>query len=329
MRCTASSCARVRPSMTRALVRRGRRGRRAVQNGLHTPDKLYHSASLVYAPRHEHSDGSPASLGRNCARKSDRDDLAENRHRRARDARADLLEARLRRADALARKRADDLHPAGRAQVSRRRRGNHRARRRGAAHPVRGSSTRPKRSKTPSSSTCSARSGRTGSITPTTTSSLSGARTNAHGTMAIDRQGTGAGCAAHLHRRLFHLRSRLLQDPLADRLVDPGEPVRGLAGSGAGRFDQRRYLRAHRGAGRRRVRAARPARRVTCRASRSSLGFWTPLFAFIAFFMALNFQIASGAMFHYSFLSSGYGLPVLGSTLALALGGVRLPWSVR
>jgi uncharacterized membrane protein YphA (DoxX/SURF4 family) len=59
------------------------------------------------------------------------------------------------------------------------------------------------------------------------------------------------------------------------------------------------------------------------------LGFWTPVFAFVAFFMALNFQIASGAVFRYSFLTSGYGLPVLGSTLALALGGVRLPWSVR
>jgi uncharacterized membrane protein YphA (DoxX/SURF4 family) len=59
------------------------------------------------------------------------------------------------------------------------------------------------------------------------------------------------------------------------------------------------------------------------------LGFWTPLFAFAGFFMALNFQIASGAIFQYSFLTSGYGLPVLGSTLALALGGVRLPWSIR
>jgi thiosulfate dehydrogenase (quinone) large subunit len=59
------------------------------------------------------------------------------------------------------------------------------------------------------------------------------------------------------------------------------------------------------------------------------LGFWTPFFAFAGFFMALNFQIASGAVFRYSFLTSGYGLPVLGSTLALALGGVRLPWSIR
>jgi uncharacterized membrane protein YphA (DoxX/SURF4 family) len=58
-------------------------------------------------------------------------------------------------------------------------------------------------------------------------------------------------------------------------------------------------------------------------------GFWTPFAAFVAFFMALNFQFASGAVFHVSFLSSGYGLPVLGSTLALVLGGRGLPWSVR
>ena len=45
--------------------------------------------------------------------------------------------------------------------------------------------------------------------------------------------------------------------------------------------------------------------------------------------MALNFQIASGAVFRYSFLSSGYGLPVLGSTVAPMFGGSRLPWSVR
>jgi len=50
-------------------------------------------------------------------------------------------------------------------------------------------------------------------------------------------------------------------------------------------------------------------------------GVWTPLAAFVAFFMALNFQIASGALFTYSFLTSGYGLPVLGSTLALTLAG--------
>ena len=50
-------------------------------------------------------------------------------------------------------------------------------------------------------------------------------------------------------------------------------------------------------------------------------GVWTPLFAFIAFFMALNFHLGSGVLFKYSFLTNGYGLPVLGGTLALALAG--------
>ena len=59
------------------------------------------------------------------------------------------------------------------------------------------------------------------------------------------------------------------------------------------------------------------------------LGFWTPIFGLVAFFMALNFQIASGAIFTYGFLTSGYGLPVLGATLGLAVGGVRLPFSIR
>lgn len=59
------------------------------------------------------------------------------------------------------------------------------------------------------------------------------------------------------------------------------------------------------------------------------LGIWTPLAAFIAFLMAINFHIAAGTIFRYSFLTNGYGLPVLGSTLGLAIGGVRLPWSIR
>jgi hypothetical protein len=58
-------------------------------------------------------------------------------------------------------------------------------------------------------------------------------------------------------------------------------------------------------------------------------GVWTRVFAFVAFFMALNFHFASGALFSYSFLTNGYGLPVLGSTLGLAVGGIRLPWSLR
>jgi uncharacterized membrane protein YphA (DoxX/SURF4 family) len=59
------------------------------------------------------------------------------------------------------------------------------------------------------------------------------------------------------------------------------------------------------------------------------VGLWTPIFAFIAFFMVVNFAVASGLIFTYSYLTNGYGLPVIGSTLGLALGGVRLPWSVR
>jgi uncharacterized membrane protein YphA (DoxX/SURF4 family) len=59
------------------------------------------------------------------------------------------------------------------------------------------------------------------------------------------------------------------------------------------------------------------------------LGFWTPFFAAVAFFMVLNYHIASGALFEWSFLTNRMGLPMLGSTLGLALGGLRLPWSVR
>jgi uncharacterized membrane protein YphA (DoxX/SURF4 family) len=58
-------------------------------------------------------------------------------------------------------------------------------------------------------------------------------------------------------------------------------------------------------------------------------GLWTPVAAFVSFFMVFNFAVASGYMFKYSYLTNGYGLPVLGGTLALALGGVRLPFSLR
>jgi len=58
-------------------------------------------------------------------------------------------------------------------------------------------------------------------------------------------------------------------------------------------------------------------------------GFSTSLFAFIAFLMVLNYQVASGAIFAWSFLANRAGLPVLASTLGLAIGGVRLPWSIR
>ena len=58
-------------------------------------------------------------------------------------------------------------------------------------------------------------------------------------------------------------------------------------------------------------------------------GAWTRTAAILAFLMVLNFHVASGALFTYAFLTNGYGLPVLAATLGLAVGGVRLPFSLR
>ena len=57
-------------------------------------------------------------------------------------------------------------------------------------------------------------------------------------------------------------------------------------------------------------------------------GFKTRLAAALALFMVLNFHFASDVLFHYSYLTNGYGLPVIGSLLALALGGTGLPFSL-
>lgn len=59
------------------------------------------------------------------------------------------------------------------------------------------------------------------------------------------------------------------------------------------------------------------------------LGFWTRVAAILAFLMVLNFHVASGLVFQYRFLTNGYALPVLGGLLALALGGARLPLSLK
>jgi uncharacterized membrane protein YphA (DoxX/SURF4 family) len=59
------------------------------------------------------------------------------------------------------------------------------------------------------------------------------------------------------------------------------------------------------------------------------LGVWTPLAALLAFVMVLNIHVASGALFTSAFLTNGYGLPVLGPTLGLAIGGRRLPFSLK
>lgn len=45
-------------------------------------------------------------------------------------------------------------------------------------------------------------------------------------------------------------------------------------------------------------------------------------------FMVLNFHFAMGVLLRYSYLWNGYGPPVLGSLLALAIGGARLPFSI-
>ena len=59
------------------------------------------------------------------------------------------------------------------------------------------------------------------------------------------------------------------------------------------------------------------------------VGFWTPVFAAISFFMVLNYHFAGGLLFKYTSLNNGFVLPVLGATLALTIGGSRLPWSIR
>ncbi|MBL8139063.1 MAG: DoxX family membrane protein [Acidobacteria bacterium] len=59
------------------------------------------------------------------------------------------------------------------------------------------------------------------------------------------------------------------------------------------------------------------------------LGAYARFAAIAAFLMVLNIHFASGALFQYRFLTNGYGLPVLGGLLALALGGAALPLSLR
>ena len=58
------------------------------------------------------------------------------------------------------------------------------------------------------------------------------------------------------------------------------------------------------------------------------LGYRVQVAATVAFMMVLNFHFASGIMFTYGYLTNGYGLPVLGGLLALAIGGARLPFGV-
>jgi uncharacterized membrane protein YphA (DoxX/SURF4 family) len=58
-------------------------------------------------------------------------------------------------------------------------------------------------------------------------------------------------------------------------------------------------------------------------------GVWARYAAIAALLMVLNIHFASGLIFQYSFLTNGYGLPVLGGLLALALGAAGLPASAK
>jgi uncharacterized membrane protein YphA (DoxX/SURF4 family) len=56
-------------------------------------------------------------------------------------------------------------------------------------------------------------------------------------------------------------------------------------------------------------------------------GFWIRMAALAALLMVLNFHFATSAFWSTDFLRDGTALPVLGGLLALAISGVRLPWS--
>jgi len=58
------------------------------------------------------------------------------------------------------------------------------------------------------------------------------------------------------------------------------------------------------------------------------LGVHVQLTAALVLLMVLNFHVASDVIFHYDYLTNGYGLPVLGGLLALILSRTRLPFSV-
>jgi uncharacterized membrane protein YphA (DoxX/SURF4 family) len=143
--------------------------------------------------------------------------------------------------------------------------------------------------------------------------------------MALDRQGTGLAITRMCIGAFFIFEGLGKWRWFTDSSILSGTFAQWLAGAGP---MSRWYLE----------RVAMPgvqyfARLVPlgeiCSGVALVLGYWTPLFAFVAFLMALNFHVAAGTLFKFSFLTNGYGLPVLGSTLGLAIGGIRLPWSIR
>jgi uncharacterized membrane protein YphA (DoxX/SURF4 family) len=59
------------------------------------------------------------------------------------------------------------------------------------------------------------------------------------------------------------------------------------------------------------------------------LGIWVRAAALAAFFMVLNFHFAADLVLHVEYLINAYGLPILGGLLALAIGGGRMPLTLR
>lgn len=59
------------------------------------------------------------------------------------------------------------------------------------------------------------------------------------------------------------------------------------------------------------------------------IGFRARLAAGVALLMVLNFHFAMGLLFQLAYLTNGYGPPVVGSLVALALGPARLPFSLH
>jgi len=58
------------------------------------------------------------------------------------------------------------------------------------------------------------------------------------------------------------------------------------------------------------------------------LGVRVRLAAALALLMVVNVHVGADVMFRYEYLFNGYGPPILGALLALALGGAKLPLSV-
>jgi uncharacterized membrane protein YphA (DoxX/SURF4 family) len=59
------------------------------------------------------------------------------------------------------------------------------------------------------------------------------------------------------------------------------------------------------------------------------IGFWPRLVAALGLVMVANFHFALSSYYSMEFFRDGAGLPVMGGLLALAIGGARLPWSVK